>query len=179
MQTYLDALKTVAINLRNQTAALATGTSYVDAANVIYRESSAGNLEITGAVGDPSCEDLSMAQTFHQFLMGKREECGIVPLADNLIEYFNNNMSSSDYKDFYYAPSPYLSIAVHPERPVKNSELMTGYFPGTRQGAKDDGDIFKTLAVVVSLLNPSATTTPPSFLLLKKLRQGEIILWGE
>tara|TARA_R110002072_G_scaffold1989_3_gene16520 strand:+ start:83998 stop:86703 length:2706 start_codon:yes stop_codon:yes gene_type:complete len=127
---YLDALKEVREQILTESASSTRGgDSYQAAADSIYKLP----LNVDFPETDPQCEKLSMAQKFNTFFFGTSVGCGITPLRIKLTEYYNNQANNNGrYKDFYMAP-----YTVNPE--LSESDLMTGFAPGPRQGANDDG----------------------------------------
>ena len=119
---YLAALQSMSDSIKAQRT---TGTgSYQDAADLIH----SGTLELPP---DP-CPDLSMAQTYNQYFNGTATQCKITPLKEEMRAYFNKRLGAPDggehYQNFYTAPY------IKPDDPG-NTELMSAYFPGPRQGA--------------------------------------------
>lgn len=79
---------------------------------------------------DPSCAK-DMASKFHHFFLGKSTQCGIVPLEKLMTEYIDKKNSEEKGRLFY--TSTYLNE-------LDRDQIMTAYFPDTRQGAAADQD---------------------------------------
>ena len=83
--------------------------------------------------GDPSCKQ-DMASKFNHFFRKTYVGCGIIPLQKMMVDFINNasiNGSMYYYSTYYNEPSGKLNL--QPE------QLMTAYYPGTRQGTTSDG----------------------------------------
>ncbi|MCP4914310.1 MAG: hypothetical protein GY909_14450 [Oligoflexia bacterium] len=130
IEKYIEALKEVHDQILDESAsATRGGDSYLAAAKSIYDEP----LQVSGNPGDSQCEKLAMAQKFNMFFFGTGEACGITPLRIKLTEYYND-MANNDGRYATYYTTSYVT---NPE--LTESDLMTGYAPGARQGANDDG----------------------------------------
>lgn len=71
-----------------------------------------------------------MASKFHHFFLGKSTQCGIVPLEKLMTEYIDKK-NSQDGRLYY--TSTYLNE-------LDREQIMTAYFPDSRQGAAPDQD---------------------------------------
>ena len=126
-EKYLEALKNVAESMRLRSTRGTAG--YSDAADSIYKEP----LELNPNL----CGNLSMAQTFNQYLNGNSTQCQIVPLKDSMRKYFSDRTSDPSQGDFQ---NFYQTSYVKPKS-IENPELMSAYFPGPRQGATAEGQL--------------------------------------
>lgn len=139
INTYVEALRDTAKRILEEGKST-TGGDLNDAANAIYLSPNGGNTHTSCSGDNPS-----MAQKFYQFFKGTGTACGgIVPLDQSITEYiFNENSRTSDpehpYQNFYvstyYKPDASNSLMKN----MSNSQMMTAYMPGKRQGVEQNG----------------------------------------
>ena len=82
------------------------------------------------------CTELSMAAKFHTFFKSSGEECGVIPLDQLITQYISDQNNSSPNSRPY--STYYLSSYKKPSG-ITNNQLSTGYVPGPRTGALEDG----------------------------------------
>ena len=104
-----------------------------------------GNKAAADSIWEPTLDcKVSMAGKFNQFFKGGvLELCGIKPLALSLKEHWSNpvQMGGTEFSRsvvFTYTP-PLASYT--PPKGSLNKEIMSGYMPGPRHGAAQDGEI--------------------------------------
>jgi hypothetical protein len=131
VERFTESLQKLAKEMRNQSTDVGL---YTSAANTIYPPNGV-DVIVTAPPGDPQCDSLPMASKFAMFFNTSDSGCGIVPLARNVREFFVEERDSKPRWSSYYL-APYRA----PNIPDLKS-LMTGFMPGTRQGADTDGNI--------------------------------------
>ncbi|GAB4411483.1 MAG: hypothetical protein OHK0056_15540 [Bacteriovoracaceae bacterium] len=133
---FLEVLKEVADSMIAASSSLTTSPeAYVEAAKTIYREP----LLPTGAPTDPECQNLSLAQQFAIFFKSGGEQCGITSIEDYMRNYFERMKSQPGHPNYYSAT--FRRLRDGETAPFDPQKLMTGYSPGTRQGATENGEI--------------------------------------
>lgn len=132
--TYLQSLLDVA----NSIKALATKGDNTEAARSIHIN--AGGTDnrpaflIAAPASDPGCNQ-DMASKFNHFFRADSTGCDIVPLKKLMVDFIaahsanTGNFDKSLYYVGYYYNDP-SAPALH----LRPEQLMTAYFPGTRQG---------------------------------------------
>jgi hypothetical protein len=151
IDNFIASLEDVA----NQITSVSTGTvggaaSYEEAAASIWT-SDFTTMDTT------DCDKNSIAAKYHQFFRGSGSPCGTIPL-EQLIEAYvaDENAASPDpnhpfdtyYRTTYVKPDVAVGGS-SPQSSLSNANLSTGYVPGVRQGASDDG-------ILTHPFNPSA-----------------------
>lgn len=129
--TYTEALKQIAAGMRNQ--ASRGGDAYATAADSIYKEPLNGPHSSNDVTSD-ECKNLSMAQKFAAFFSDSPKGCGIRPLSDLTTEYFNNGTTIRGGDFQYYYRSTWQKPTFDDQ-----TEALTAFMPGPRQGADEDG----------------------------------------
>ncbi|MBK22398.1 MAG: hypothetical protein CME70_00210 [Halobacteriovorax sp.] len=135
---FLDALKDVSDSIRAQVTEEAGGSE--SAANSIFRRTpppaSAPVVGLpTGAAPfTPPCNDASLAQNFHHFFKGNGKACDITPINELILEYFDKMTENESFQEYHVAP--YVTANNTPA-----DTLRSGYMPGVRQGAQEDGTV--------------------------------------
>jgi len=127
------------------------GNSYADAANGIHPNvgNVAGDVAACDAVNvtdsglykmhkptPQECEKNSMAHNFRKLFFADVsgvEECGIAPISTLVADYIVN-LTSNDATNIYYNTEYALPDG-------DTQEFMTGYMPGPRRGASNEGKI--------------------------------------
>ncbi|MCF8057649.1 MAG: hypothetical protein K9K67_00020 [Bacteriovoracaceae bacterium] len=133
IQTYTTALEQIANRMRALSASSSRGgNAYLTAADTIHK------LPLIGPSGptDPECDTLSMAQKFNMFFSVTQRGCGITPLAVNTTTYFNTGQSIRGPDFQYYYRSTWQTPTFG-----DLTEGLSGYMPGQRQGANNDGSL--------------------------------------
>lgn len=110
---------------------------------------------IDAPAGDPGCKT-DMASKFYHFFSKEQDRCGIVPLKKLMVDFIAAR-SSTPESSLYYASEYYYEtgspLLLRPE------QLMTAYFPGSRQGTTSgDRGIAEHPLNVSSAGNPSYST---------------------
>lgn len=145
VQRFLDTLKEIRDQMIAESSAATSSDAYVEAANSIYREP----LDVTGAPTDPECQNLSMAQQFAIFFRGNGEQCGIKPIVIYTNDYFEGRKTDPSYQNYY--TGIFRRTIDGETAPFDPRVLQTGYSPGRRQGAQEDGQILNVVGAPVGL----------------------------
>ncbi len=141
---YLKALRDVADAIRVDSASQARDSAaYEAAANTIHQDP---EIISSSAPGSSTCTSPSLAQTFATFFKGTTEGCGITPLGLRVTEYFNElSQTNQVYQNYFTTTYEIRDLAPNLTRGLDNNPryLMTGFSPGPRQGATQEGGIQK------------------------------------
>lgn len=132
VKTYLEALLEVSNSIFN----LVTKGDNKDAARSIHTNAGTASWEpaplIAAPASDPGCKQ-DMASKFNHFFRQDYTGCDIVPLRKLMVDFIANHSSKDGgfdkslyYVGYYYSEPSGLTLS--PE------QLMTAYFPSTRQG---------------------------------------------
>ena len=122
---YLSALKSVSEVMKVSSGQAVDDTAYEPAANTIYKD---------GPITD--CDKPALNQTFQTFFLGNAQHCGILPLRHGVTKYFTEKGEKSRVYQYYYV-APYETR----NSPLPLRSLMTGFAPGPRQGAGEQGEV--------------------------------------
>lgn len=125
IDAYLGSLLKVANSIFN----MATQGDNKEAARSIH--ANAGTAVPTPApLTDPTCKQ-DMATKFNHFFRSEVVACDIIPLRKSMIDFIAShsaNDGSLYYTSYYYDEPSNTRLKLKPE------QLMTAYYPGTRQG---------------------------------------------
>lgn len=136
IESFITALREVSESIKATSADAGTRSDYTAAADVIYRQSDIDS-PASGCEGEPpDNKQLSMAGKFNIFFGDSLTEiCEILPLSPSLTKYFTDTAGENEnFKTFHQS-----QYAINPELRESPESLMTGFYPGPRQGASADG----------------------------------------
>jgi hypothetical protein len=138
--TYISAMKDVAIEVQKAAIATKGGKDLGQAASdTIY------TLNKTDETQCIAGQEMSIAGKIYHFFLGEGTSmaptCGIIALKNAVIEYWTEK-SQNDPNNPNRAvmfPNYFLAKYTAPDEP--NPFFMTGFMPGPRQGATDEGNV--------------------------------------
>jgi hypothetical protein len=128
---YIEALRLIADSMRAQSTR--GGNSFSEAADGVHKEP----LLIPQAdPSAPECQTISMAQSIAALLLGDTDDgiCGIIPLKVAITRMINEQ-ANDNFRLFHNTPyTPMVDLDI-----TSSADLMTGFMPGVRQGAEEEG----------------------------------------
>lgn len=165
---FIDSLENVAESMRSQSVGGdgLTQADYSDAADVIHRASDLVD-PATGCTGDN--EQISMAGQFHVFFKidSNSDICGVPSLPNSVATYINNASANNDRYDTHYR----IEYAANPD--LTNSQLMTGFMPGPRQGADNEARLLNPFTARTDDLIARRNIYSTKFVSMASLTDGE------
>jgi len=141
---FISALKETAQGIRALNATNPGGQSLSEpAANTIATlnpENECNGTTVSTAAG------LSMAARFHIFFKGSGATCQIIPLKDAVEEYWSDRAQNEPAFSLYFS-----GTFTAPKEGVEMKNFLTGFMPGSRQGAEeDDANVLTTNPLIGS-----------------------------
>lgn len=164
INTYLEALKIVADQIRNSPVEDAGSNVYELAAETLYRQSDIDN-PASSCQGD---RQPSMAGKFNIFFRSTGTGlCEIPSLVGSIGTYFTNEASASpNYRN-------YLLTTYTTDPQLRNEEIMTAFAPGPRQGSGIDGSLDNPIFPLGEPLRARRNMYSVKFIPIEKLSTTE------
>ncbi len=181
---YVGALYDVAVSVYTANKGDGSGPSAgpaKEAAETIHINASTGGgpipplLPATTDPNAPGCHN-DIASQFYHFFKGPAVGCGVTPLKDLIIKFIQKHSIKSDDggidRSLFYVAGYYEE----PGSPIQNlpsaDQLMTAYYPGTRQGANNDATIAHPLNAGSEIYSAKRNFYSTKFFPLAKIMDG-------
>lgn len=139
LQSVLDVANSI-YNIKTLHPELNLQGDFTDAAKSIHANAGGNDnrpaLLPAAPASDPSCTSKQdLASKFNHFFRAEATGCDIVPLKKLMVDFIADHSSSADGfdKSLFYV-GYYFNDPGAPNLVLKPEQLMTAYFPGTRQG---------------------------------------------
>ena len=176
---YLQALLEVA----NGIYRLSTSTDNSGAALGIHANATPAGITkserpdflVAKPAGDPTCKT-DMASKFNHFFRADYTGCGMVPLKNLMVDFIAAHSSSTDGidKGLYYIGF-YYNDPSDPLLTLRSEQLMSAYYPGTRQGTNPGDNGIAEHPLKISAPGNSSYSTRRNFYSTKFFHMAKII----
>jgi hypothetical protein len=184
VNTYVEALYDVASGIYTANNGNGTGPSAGPskaAADTVHINASSGGPKIPSllpATTDPNAPGCSndIASQFYHFFRGETVGCGVVPLKNLIVKFIQKHSTKSDDsgvdKSLFYVAGYYEEPGSQVPNLPSADQLMTAYYPGTRQGANPDATISHPLGAGNEIYSAKRNFYSTKFFPLAKIMDG-------